>query len=65
MIDESMQLHGAMTLILHRSSGDTETIHQDNLIVNVGFDFIADAIESSDVSPVFNRIATMKDSWGK
>ena len=27
--------------------------------------FIADAVDSSDAKPVFNRIATMKDSWGK
>ncbi len=47
MIDESMQLHGAMTLIIHRANGDTETLHKDNLIVNVGFDFIADSIGKS------------------
>jgi hypothetical protein len=44
MIDETMQLHGAMTLILRHADGDIETTHQDNIIVNVGFDFIADAI---------------------
>lgn len=27
--------------------------------------FIADARDTSDTAPVFNRIATMKDSWGK
>lgn len=51
MIDESMQLHGAMTLIILRANGDTETIHKDNLIVNVGFDFIADAIGKSASRP--------------
>ena len=51
MIDESMQLHGAMTLIVQRVNGDTETIHKDNLIVNVGFDFIADAIGKSVSRP--------------
>ena len=51
MIDESMQLHGAMTLIVQRANGDTETIYQDNLIVNVGFDFIADAIGKSASRP--------------
>ena len=40
MIQESMQLHGAMTLFISRANGDTETVDQDNLIVNVGFDFI-------------------------
>ncbi len=51
MIDESMQLHGAMTLFIRRANGNTETIHQDNLIVNVGFDFIADAIGKSASRP--------------
>jgi hypothetical protein len=51
MIDESMQLHGAMTLIISRANGDTETIYRDNLIVNVGFDFIADAIGKSASRP--------------
>jgi glutaminyl-tRNA synthetase len=27
--------------------------------------FIADAIDSQDQAPVFNRIATLKDSWAK
>jgi hypothetical protein len=51
MIDESMQLHGAMTLIVSRVNGDTETIYRDNLIVNVGFDFIADAIGKAASRP--------------
>ncbi len=51
MIDESMQLHGAMTLILRRASGEVETVHKDNIIVNVGFDFIADAIGKSASRP--------------
>ena len=51
MIDESMQLHGAMTLILRRASGEVETVHKDNIIVNAGFDFIADAIGKSASRP--------------
>jgi len=51
MIEESMQLHGAMTLIISRANGNTETIYRDNLIVNVGFDFIADAIGKSATRP--------------
>lgn len=51
MIQESMQLHGAMTLFIPRANGDTETVYQDNLIVNVGFDFIADAIGKSTSRP--------------
>lgn len=51
MIDETMQLQGAMTLIVRRASGDIETVHKDNIIVNVGFDFIADAIGKSTSRP--------------
>ncbi len=51
MIQESMQLHGAMTLIISRANGDTETVYKDNLIVNVGFDFIADAVGKSASRP--------------
>ena len=51
MIQESMQLYGAMTLIVHRSNGEVETVHKDNIIVNVGFDFIADAIGKSVSRP--------------
>jgi len=46
-----MQLHGAMNLFISRANGDTETVYQDNLIVNVGFDFIADAIGKSTSRP--------------
>ena len=51
MIDETMQLQGAMTLIVRRADGDIETVHKDNIIVNVGFDFIADAIGKSASRP--------------
>jgi len=51
MIEETMQLQGAMTLIVRRASGDIETVHKDNIIVNVGFDFIADAIGKSASRP--------------
>ena len=51
MIQESMQLSGAMTLIVHRASGEVETVHKDNIIVNVGFDFIADSIGKATSRP--------------
>jgi hypothetical protein len=51
MTDESMQLHGAMTLILRHADGEFEATHQDNIIVNVGFDFIADAIGKAASRP--------------
>jgi hypothetical protein len=44
MIQESMKLHGAITLMLKKANGEVETVHKDNIIVDVGFDFIADAI---------------------
>ena len=51
MIQESMQLHGSVTLIVTRAGGETETVHKDNLIVNVGFDFIADAVGKAASRP--------------
>lgn len=51
MIQESMKLHGAITLMLKKANGDVETVHKDNIIVNVGFDFIADAIGKSASRP--------------
>lgn len=51
MIQENMKLHGAITLMLKRANGDVETVHKDNIIVDVGFDFIADAIGKSASRP--------------
>lgn len=51
MIQESMKLHGAITLMLKKANGDVETVHKDNIIVDVGFDFIADAIGKSASRP--------------
>jgi hypothetical protein len=51
MIQESMKLHGAITLMLKKANGDVETVHKDNIIVDVGFDFIANAIGKSSSRP--------------
>jgi len=51
MIQESMKLHGAITLMLKKANGEVETVHKDNIIVNVGFDFIADAIGKAASRP--------------
>ena len=51
MIQESMKLHGAITLMLKKANGDVETVHKDNIIVDVGFDFIADAIGKAASRP--------------
>ena len=51
MIQEAMKLHGAVTLMLQKPDGEVQTTHKDNIIVNVGFDFIADAIGKSTSRP--------------
>lgn len=51
MIQETMKLHGAITLLLNKANGDVETVHKDNIIVDVGFDFIADAIGKAASRP--------------
>jgi hypothetical protein len=51
MIQESMKLHGAITLMLKKANGEVETVHKDNIIVDVGFDFIADAIGKAASRP--------------
>lgn len=48
---DSFKMHGAMTLILDRANGEREITHKDNLIVDVGFDFICDAIGKSVSRP--------------
>ena len=52
MMTEDMQLHGALTLMVTRANGDTETVQKNNIIVNVGFDFIADAMGKATSRPV-------------
>lgn len=51
MIQETMKLHGAITLLLNKANGEVETVHKDNIIVDVGFDFIADAIGKAASRP--------------
>lgn len=58
MHQENFKLHGAMTLIIKRANGDVETVHKDNIIVDVGFDFVADAIGKAASRPgVMSHIA--------
>ena len=55
---ESLKMHGSMTAVLVKADGSTETRFKDNMIVNVGFDFIADSIGKSASRPaVMNAIA--------
>ena len=55
---DGFKMHGAITATLIRGDGSVETRHKDNIIVNAGFDFIADAIGKSASRPaVMNAIA--------
>lgn len=55
---EGLKLKGTMTAVLTKEDGSVETHFKDNIIVNVGFDFIADAIGKSASRPgVMSHIA--------
>lgn len=41
---DGFKAHGAVAIVLKRADGSFESFKKDNLIVDVGFDFIADAI---------------------
>lgn len=51
MFNDKLKMHGAMTLVLQKPNGEVEVTHKDNIIVNVGFDFIADAIGNAAARP--------------
>lgn len=56
--NDKMKMHGAMTATLIKADGSTQTLFKDNLIVNVGFDFIANAIGAPASRPnVMSHIA--------
>ena len=56
--NEGFKLKGSMTAVLIKEDGTTETRFKDNIIVNVGFDFIADAIGKPASRPgVMSHIA--------
>ena len=48
---EGMRMHGAMEIRLQREDGTVEIRRKDNLIVDVGFDFIANAIGEATGRP--------------
>lgn len=50
-MNEALRLHGAMTAHLFKADGTVQTTHKDNMIVNVGFDFIANAIGATTSRP--------------
>lgn len=41
---QSLKLIGSMEAVLRRANGDVEVTRKDNIIVDVGFDFVADAL---------------------
>ena len=51
MTSENLQLHGAITAHLIKPDGTVYTTQKNNMIVDVGFDFIADAIGASSGRP--------------
>jgi len=50
-LPSGLRLRGAMELCLRRANGEVIVRRKDNLIVDVGFDFIADAIGLSTGRP--------------
>lgn len=55
---EGLKMKGTMDAVLFKEDGSVETRYKDNIIVNVGFDFIADAIGKSASRPgVMSHIA--------
>lgn len=48
---EALNLHGAMTAHLISPDGTVRTTQKNNMIVNVGFDFIANAIGAASGRP--------------
>lgn len=48
---DKLKLKGSFTGILRHKDGSVEVRHKDNLILNVGFDFIADAIGNGTSRP--------------
>ena len=48
---EKLRLHGSFTGVLRHPDGSVECRHKDNLILDVGFDFIADAIGNGASRP--------------
>lgn len=52
------KVHGAFTLAVERADGTFEVLHKDNLVVDVGFDLIADSLAAPAGRPaVLSHIA--------
>jgi hypothetical protein len=59
----TVKFKGAMTAVLFKDDGTVETHYKDNIIVNTGFDFIANAIGLTASRPeAMNAIALGTDT---
>jgi len=57
-VKDSLQVIGKMSATLKKADGTIEKFNKNNLIVDIGFDFIADAIvKASGRPPVMSHIA--------
>lgn len=50
-LKDRMRMHGALSVLLQRADGTVEAFTKDNIVVDVGFDFIADAIGNTAARP--------------
>lgn len=48
---DTLKLVGSLTAELHKADGSYEVVHKHNAILDVGFDFIADAIGNASARP--------------
>lgn len=56
--NDKLKMIGSLTLMLEKGNGEVEVTHRDNIIVNGGFDLIADAIGRATGRPaVISHIA--------
>lgn len=58
MLNDQLNLHGSMTATLIRGNGDVEVTRKDNIIVNSGFDFICNAMNSVQTPMGFIGVGT-------
>lgn len=57
-MEDNFKIKGRMEMVLQKANGDIETRVKDNMILDVGFDFIADAIGKAVSRPdVMSQIA--------
>ena len=55
---QELKVHGSFVGVLRKEDGTVTTTRKDNMILNCGYDFIADAIGKTDGRPdAMNKIA--------